>query len=162
VWRGPSPFGALDSAFYGGATRATGAYALAYRAVVELAALDPDRGLSVFFQHWRTSKSMDVAVRQAYGITLDAFEERWRSHTRRRYGALALVADLSVIAGVIGVALLPVYLARKKRQRKRLERLRNDEAEQERRARESALDALLSGGSEIRHPKLLDTPNDDL
>jgi hypothetical protein len=57
---------------------------------------------------------------------------------------------------------LPVYLARKKRQRKRLETLRINEADQERRARESALDALLSGGSETRDPRLLDTPNDDL
>jgi hypothetical protein len=130
--------------------------------VVELAALDPDRGLSEFFEHWQTSKSMDVAVRQAYGITLDAFEDRWRSRTRRRYGALALVADLSLVAGVIGVALLPVYLARRTRQRKRLETLRINEAEQERRARDSALEALLSGASETRDRKLLDTPKDDL
>jgi hypothetical protein len=143
VFRGPETFGSLDSAFSGGATRASGAYALAYRAVAELAALDPERGLSHFFADWNTSQSMDIAVRQAYGLTLDAFEARWRTRTRRRYGGLALVADLSVIAAAVSLVLVPVLVGRRRRQSKRLETLRMREADQERHARESALDALL-------------------
>lgn len=143
VWRGPGTFAALDSAFSGGATRASGAYALAYRAVAELAALDRERGLTNFFANWRAQRSLDVAVRRTYGMTLDAFEIRWRSRTRARYGVLALLADLSVVAGIIGLAVLPVYVRRRRAQRKRLETLRFREEEQARRARESTLDALL-------------------
>ena len=159
--RGPFTFDALDDAFAGGATRATAAYALAHRAVAELAALDQERGLTLFFARWREGASMDVAVRGAYGITLDAFEDRWRSRTRRRYGGLALVADLTLVGGLIGAVVLPVYLARRKRERKRLETLRNNEAAQDQRARESALDALLGKSAEVRDPKLLDTPPND-
>ena len=162
VLRGPKTFGALDSAFEGGATRASGAYALAYRAIAELAAIDPEHGLSLFFADWKASGSLDIGVRQAYGLTLDDFQDRWRSRTRRRYGGLALLADLSVIGVAAAVILLPVFLGRKKRDRKRLETLRLREADQERRARESALDALLSGVHENDGSQFLDTPKDDL
>lgn len=144
--RGPFTFDALDSAFAGGTTRAEAAYALAHRAVAELAALDPERGLTGFFARWREGASLDAAVRSSYGLTLVAFEDRWRSRTRRRYGGLALVADLTLVAGLLGAVVLPVYLARRKRERRRLETLRINEAAQAQRARESALDALLGGG----------------
>ncbi len=162
VLKGPATFAALDSAFTGGTTRATAAYALAYRAIAELAGLDERRGLSLLFSHWRTSGSLDVAVREAYGMTLDAFEERWRAHTRRRYGGLAVAADLALVAAFLGLIVLPVYLARRRREKRRLETLRNREAEQERRARESALDALLADRRTSREHRLLDTPGDDL
>lgn len=162
AFRGPTTFAALDSMFYGGETRATAAYALAYRAIAELASMDPRRGLTVFFSYWRDTQSMDAAVRRAYGVTLDGYEDRWRSGTRRRYGVLALVTDVSLVGGVIGLVVLPVFLSRRRRQRRRLESLRFNEAQQERRARESALDALLSGTTASRDPQLLDTLPDDL
>ncbi|MNC88979.1 hypothetical protein D3C83_48630 [compost metagenome] len=121
---------------------------MSHRAVAELAALDPERGLTLFFARWREGASLDAAVRSSYGLTLVAFEDRWRSRTRRRYGGLALVADLTLVAGLLGALVLPVYLARRKRERKRLETLRINEAAQAQRARESALDALLGGGDE--------------
>lgn len=161
VLRGPSTFAALDSAFYGGATRATAAYALAHRAVAELAALDPERGLSLFFTYWKNSRSFERAVRQAYGMTSAAVEDRWRSRTRRRYGVLALVADVSLVAGLVILGVVPVYVMRRRREKRRLETLRFREADQERRARESALDALLSDPG-ARDRKFLDTPSDDL
>ena len=146
--RGPFTFDALEDAFAGGTTRATAAYALAHRAVAELAALDPNRGLTLFFARWREGASLDAAIRSSYGITLGAFEDRWRSRTRRKYGMLALAADLTLVAGLISAVVVPVYLARRKRERKRLETLRNNEAAQEQRARESALDALLGKNSD--------------
>ena len=72
------------------------AYALAYRAVVEMASLDTARGLAQFFANWRTERSMDRAVRRTFGITLSGFERLWQQRTRRRYGALALIGDVTL------------------------------------------------------------------
>lgn len=160
VWRGPRSFAALDARFGGGDQAATGAYALAHRAVAELAALDPARGLSLFFTYWQASGSMDLALRQAYGLTTEAFEAHWVRRTQRRYGALALVSDFAAALGLLFIGLLPVVLRRRRRERRRLEALRAAEAEQERRARESALDALLATVPPPKGQGLLDTPSD--
>jgi hypothetical protein len=118
--RGMPPLDSLDDYFEGGARRADAAYAFAYRAVAELAALDPDRGLTLFFRYWRETGSMDRAVRAAYGLTLSGFEREWQSRTRRRYGALALAGDLALGGIVFLVILLPLYLARRRRDRRRM------------------------------------------
>ena len=143
VLRGVPSLDALDEGFYAGAQRATGAYALAYRAVAELAALDRERGLSLFFERWRETRSMDAAMRSAYAITFDGFEKRWQARTRRRFGALALVADLALVGiGVVAV-LIPLQQARRRRVRERLDRMREAEAVAERAQRERALDEIL-------------------
>lgn len=162
VFRGPKTLEALDSLFYGGSTRATAAYALAHRAVAEMAGLDQRRGLTMLFSHWQTTGSLDLAVREAYGMTLHAFEERWRTRTRRRYGVVALLADLALVGGLLGVIVVPLYVGRRRREKRRLEALRIREADQERRARESALDAMLPESQQIRNPDLLDTPGHQL
>jgi hypothetical protein len=162
VLRGPRTLESLDSAFEGGSTRATSAYALAHRAVAELAGLDRRRVLTLLFSHWKTTGSLDLGAREAYGITLAAFEERWRTRTRWRYGGIALLADLALVGGLLGLVVVPLYVRRRRREKKRLESLRLREADQERRARESALDAMLPEIQQIRNPKLLDTPADEL
>lgn len=141
--RGAPSLEALDRAFSGGSASAAGAYALAHRAIVEMAAMDPERGLSLLFSYWRQSGELDPAIRRAYQVTLGDFETRWRQRTRRRYGALALFADLTVGAVVLVLVLVPLHLARRKRNRERLERLRAAESAAERRERESAVEALL-------------------
>jgi hypothetical protein len=134
---------ALDSAFYGGSTEAQSAYALAYRAVADLAELDPQRGLSLFFEYWRASGSLEVAVRSAYGITVAAYEKRWQTQTRRRYGALAVFADLTLATLLLLAVMLPLYFARRSRDRRRMRALREADEAAERRERESAIDDLL-------------------
>ncbi len=109
----------LDRSFRRGEREAQGAYALSHRAVAELAALDPERGLTLFFEHWRETGRLDPAIRRAYGITLDAFEDRWRSRTRRRYGTLALVGELTFGAGFALLVVLPFYVLRRRRDRER-------------------------------------------
>ncbi|HSA57366.1 MAG TPA: hypothetical protein VLE53_16765 [Gemmatimonadaceae bacterium] len=143
VMRGVPSLEALEAAFAGGAARAGAAYALAHRAVVELAALDPARGLTLFFDYWRQEGAFDPAVRRAFNVTEAAFEQRWRDRTRRRYGALALFADLTLAAVVLLFLALPLYLSRRRRDRRRLEAMVRAEEEHERRERESAIDALL-------------------
>ena len=118
--RGPPTFDALEDAFSGGAGSAQQAYALAYRAVAELAALDPQRGLAPLFVEWRRTGRLDPAVRGAYGLTLASFEERWQRRTRRRYGFLALAVELTAATALLGLLILPLYAVRKRRDRLRM------------------------------------------
>ncbi len=148
VLRGTPTFDELDEQFQGGATAAQNAYALAYRAIVDLAGLDPEHGLSLFFQAWKRDGTMDKALRATYGLTLAGFEQRWRDETRRRYGALALVSDAALAGLIVLVLVLPLYLARRHRDRRRLAELRAADEVAERAARESAIEALLRGGDE--------------
>ncbi len=127
-----------------GSGRAQQAYALAYRAVAEMAALDTARGLSLFFEEWRRSRRLDAAVRSAYGMTLAGFEERWQRRTRWRYGGVALVADLTLASGVVLLVVFPLYVIRKRRDRLRMAQLVAADQAFERQIRESGLDALLA------------------
>lgn len=140
----PASLDSLEDGFHAGASRASGAYALAYRAVSDLAALDSRRGLTLFFEYWKESGSMDVAMRKAFGLTQSQFEAEWRSRTMRRYGALAVIANLSLLFALLALLLIPLLWSRRQRNRRRLAALRAAEAASDRASRASALDALLS------------------
>ncbi len=158
--RGVPTLEGVDSAFYGGANRAQYAYSLAHRAVADLAALDPKRGLSLLFTEWRSRGSLDPAVRHAYGITLGTFEATWRRRTRRRYGALAVVTDLTLAVVILLAVVAPLYVARRGRDQKRLATMRQRDAEAEQRERESAIEALL-GASDSTAPEPPPPPTKD-
>ena len=147
VLRGTPTFDELDADFNSGATAADNAYALAYRAVVELAGLDPEHGLSRFFVNWHDQQSLDRAVRVTYGMTLSGFEKLWQQRTRRRYGGLALVSDVTLGGLVLLVLIFPLYIARRRRDRRRMAALVAADVAAEKEARESLL-ALLLGGDE--------------
>lgn len=150
--RGTPRFDELDSLFDAGASSARDAYALAYRAVVELAELDPGRALGEFFVAWKREGDMDRAMRSAFGMTLDGFQKRWQERTRHRYGALALVGDLAFGGAVLVVLVVPLYFARRQRDRRRMDALREADEAAEKAARESALAALMRGddGTDFR------------
>jgi hypothetical protein len=158
VFKGTPTFDELDADFGAGSSTAQNAYALAYRAVVELASLDTARGLAPFFANWQREKSMDRAVRRTYGITLSGFERMWQSRTRRRYGALALIGDVTIGGLMLMLVVLPLYIIRRRRDRERMAALVAADAAAEKAARESLLAALLSGddgpdfGDEKRPP----------
>jgi hypothetical protein len=143
VWRGIPSLAGLDSGFYAGAERAQRSYALAHRAVAELASLSPGRGLGLLFEYWRAEGSFERALRRAHGLSSLDFEKHWRSRVRRQYGALALAADLSVLSIFLTVLLGPMWWQRRKRILRKLERMREADAAQELREREGALAALL-------------------
>jgi hypothetical protein len=143
--RGAPTLEQLEASFAGGATAAQSAYALSYRAVMEMASLDPERGLTLFFRYWETGRNLDSAVRQAFGLTLNGFEREFQQRVRRRYGALALLADLSLVFLVTGLALLPFFTARRARDRRRLREMLAADAAAERAERESILAMLLAG-----------------
>ncbi len=142
----------LDEGFSGGAVRAGTAYALSYRAVADLAQLDSVRGLSLFLERWRATGSMDRAMREAYGLTKASFEQSWRARTMRRYGALAILANLTALTAILGVVLIPLYAARRRRDRRRLDAMRAAEEAAERAARRSAIEALLASAGPDRAP----------
>jgi hypothetical protein len=150
VARGVPSLDSLDAWFVRGAGRATEAYALAHTAVAELYALDGERGLTTFLRTWHETLSYERAMRAAYGMTAQDFDRRWRRAVRQRYGALALVANLSLAIGVLTVLLAPLYIARRRRDRARLEALRAADLVQEREA--AALAALLA----TEHPGALE------
>jgi hypothetical protein len=111
--------------------------------VAELAARDPDRGLTLFFRYWKESGRFDNAVRAAYGLTQPQFEEIWRKRTRRRYGGLALVADLSIASALTLFLVMPFYVIRRRRDRLRMAALIRADQEAERREAANAIEALL-------------------
>ena len=145
VLRGVPALDELDALFSGGEARAQRGYALAHRAIAELAGLDPARGLSLFFPYWRDSRSFEQAMRRAFGVTSTEFEHRWQTVTRRRYGALALVADLSLASVLLLVLVGPLWISRVRRDRRRLADMLAAERAQELRDRESAIAAFLAG-----------------
>ncbi|MFI5244686.1 MAG: peptidase MA family metallohydrolase [Gemmatimonadales bacterium] len=145
AFTGIPPLDSLDAYFTGGEARAQTGYALSRAAVAEIAALDPDRGLSLLFPQWRETQSLDRALRRAYGVTEAGFEARWRASTRRRYGALALFADVTFAALLFLAVIAPFWVIRRRRDRARMAAMRAADEIQERREREDVLRALLEG-----------------
>lgn len=143
--KGTPTFAQLDSEFMQGSTTAQTAYALAYGAVDQLASLDTAHGLSRFFQTWKREASIERAIRESYGITMSEYERRWQRQTRRRYGGLALIGDVTLGGLVLLLILLPLYIARLQRDRRRMAALVAADEAAERAARQSALEALLRG-----------------
>jgi type II secretory pathway component PulM len=104
--------------------------------------MDSEHGLTLFMGYWKATRSLELAMRQAYGLTLADFERRWRQRTRRQYGALALVSNVTLAALLLLFVLTPLYVARRRRDRRRLERMKEADAAAER-AEQSAIDDLL-------------------
>lgn len=159
--KGTPTFDELDAEFYEGSTTAQNAYALAYRAVADLAQLDPVHGLSRLFAAWKSERDLNRAVRDTYGITLAGFEQRWQEQTRRRYGGLALVSDISIAGLILVVLILPLYVMRRQRDRRRLAEMAAADEAAEKAARVAAIEALLGrdeegefGGGAPREPEL--------
>jgi hypothetical protein len=155
--RGVPTFEQLEASFAGGSATAQSAYALSYRAVAELASLDPERGLTLLFEYWVDARTLDAAIRRAFGMTLAGFEKEFQKRVRRRYGVLALVADLSLVFLVTGVALLPFFASRRARDRRRLREMLAADAAAEQAERDSVLAVML--GPEPDPPPSTDHPD---
>lgn len=126
-------------------TDARAGYALALRAVSDLAAVDRERGLSPLLSAWRERGSFDLALRRAYAVTAEDFEHDWQQRTRWQFTFLALAADSAFVTALFVLLLLPLYRTRRKRQAVRLAAMREREALTEHAMRSAALDAVLGG-----------------
>ncbi len=119
-------------------------YALALRAVTDLAAIDRERGLAPLFEAWKVRGSFDLALRRAYAVTTDDFERSWQQRTRWGFALPALLADSAVVFALMLLPLVPAYRSRVRAQRARLEAMRAREAITERSAQSAALDGLIA------------------
>lgn len=128
IWRVLPDLDSMDRGFRQGGAAASWHYALAHRAVAELLALDGERGLSNFFRYWKESGSFEVALRSAYGMTSEQFNRHWKAKTRRRYGALAFMSAIWAFAAVLVVLIGPAVVMRRRRDRRRLEEMRQADA----------------------------------
>lgn len=160
VWRTLPSLDALEDGFAHGGIEAGWSYAIAYRVVSELEQLGGATGLTQFFGYWKATGSFEKAVRQAYGMTGEGFEQHWKKQTRRRYGALSVVTNVSAALGLFGVLLLPLFVIKRRRDQRKLEAMRVADAAQEARERESALQALLDAPPALPDPAPLPGPAD--
>lgn len=125
--RGEDPLEELAVGFPGDAEGARLAYLLSYTAVAELASLAGESGLAALFAELGEGATMDGALRRVYGLTLDRFEERWRDRVKGRYGWLYLISRASVFWVAVTLLLLWLGWRRRRRNRRRLEALREAE-----------------------------------
>lgn len=152
VWRTLPTLEQLEQGFVGGGMEASWSYAMAHRVVSELDALGGPTGLTNLLRYWQQTQSFEKAVRGAYGLTGEAFEKHWRAQTRSRYGALSFVTNVSLAVGLFSFVLVPLFIIRKRRDRRKLEAMRLADALQEAEARRSSLQAILDGAPPIETP----------
>jgi hypothetical protein len=125
------------------ATEARAGYALALRAVNDLAAIDRERGLAPFLHALRERQRFDLALRRTFALTTEDFESAWRARTRWQFAFLAVAADSATVTSVLFLGLWPLYRRRRAAQQERLDAMRAREAVTEQTQRSAALDALL-------------------
>lgn len=103
------------------------AYLLSYTVVQELHSLGGDAGISALFNSLRNGDSLDVGLRRVYGLTQEQFERQWRATVMDRYGWLYLLSRAALFWFLITVVVLTVGLRRMRRDRQRLEEMREQE-----------------------------------
>jgi hypothetical protein len=128
----------LDVHLRGREDEARLAYLLSYTAVHRLVEMGRAPALHALFARLGAGDSMDEALRSVYGVTEEQFVRRWEAGVRDRYGWLFLLSRASLFWIAIALLLLLVGWRRRRYDRRRMERLRREEAawdEAERRAR---------------------------
>ncbi len=125
------------------ATEARAGYALALRAVSDLAVLDREQGLELLLTALRERGSFDLATRRVFAMTAERFERDWQSRTRWRFAFLALGVNTAGGTTLLLLCLLPLWRSRRRAQRLRLDGMREGEALREGAARGVALDSVF-------------------
>lgn len=110
-----------------GAADARVAYLLSASAVEYLHDNGGERVLAIFLEQWRASGSFENALRGTYGLTIEQLEHYWGRAVRRRYGWLLFFAQATVLWAIFTVIALILWTIRRRRDRRRLERLRATE-----------------------------------
>ncbi len=125
--RGATTLREIDLRFRRHSTEARMGYLLSYTAVHELAALGGEPGLRAVFRRLREGQTFEEALRLTFGVTAEQFEVRWKKSLVDRYGWLYLLSRAG--AFWIGVTVLVLFVAvrRARRDRTRLDALREAE-----------------------------------
>ncbi len=118
-------------------------YALALRAVTDLAGLDSQLGLEPLLKAWKERGSFDLAARRAYAITTERFESEWQNRTRWSFAFLAVGVDSAAALSLLLLGLVPLWQSKRREQRARLDAMRAREATHEDVSRSLALDSML-------------------
>ncbi|MEX2571589.1 MAG: hypothetical protein WD737_09785 [Gemmatimonadota bacterium] len=121
---------ALDSlslAWPRGEARARLAYLLSASAVRHLATSRGEPGFRALMEAWRREGSLDAALRSVYQMTLPQFEDEWRTMVRNRYGWVLALSQLTVFWFAVTMLVLLLGTLRRRRDRERLEALRQEE-----------------------------------
>jgi len=124
---GSSTLSDVDLRFRSNSEDVRTAYLLSYTVVQELYALGGEAGLAALMRSLREGDSLDVAVRRVYGLTQEQFERRWRTTVMDRYGWLYLLTRAALFWLLITVFVFVVGVRRFRRDRHRLEEMREAE-----------------------------------
>ncbi len=118
----------LDEHLRGDEVQARLAYLLSYTAVHRLWEMGGDAGLRALFGRLRAGVDMDAALRTVYGLTEQQFVDRWEKGVRDRYGWLFFLSRASLFWLAVTLLLLLVGWRRRSYDRRRMERLREEES----------------------------------
>lgn len=121
------PLDSLTLAWPSSAAQARLAYLLSASAVEFLARRGDERAFAAFLATWRRDGSFDDAFRSTYLITFGRFEREWREMVRSRYGWLLALAQVGVFWGVMTALLLALGTLRRRRNREKMEGMREEE-----------------------------------
>lgn len=108
----------------GGEADARLAYLLSASAVRHLATREGGAAFDALMRAWRREGSLDAAIRSTYQMTLTQFEQEWRAVVKRRYGWLLAIAQVGAFWLLLTVLLLVLGTVRRRRDRRRLEAMR--------------------------------------
>ncbi len=103
------------------------AYLLSASVIQYLVESSGTRGLETFLAEWKRRRSFDAALRDVYGATPGQLEADWRKWVKRRYGWLTVLADSAVFWAILSVALVAMFVVRRRYRREQLARLRAGE-----------------------------------
>lgn len=103
------------------------AYLLSASAMQYLHSLGTPQTLERFFQVWAQSGDFEASLREVYVISSPQFERLWRSHVKRRYGWLQVLAQTAFIWVIATMLVLALFVIRRRRDRRRMDELRATE-----------------------------------
>lgn len=122
-----APLDSLELSWPSMATDARVAYLLAASVVQYLVHQSGERGLTILLERWHTSHNFEAALASTYGLSIDQLEAHWRKDVKHRYGWLAVITQTGAAATIIAVGVIGLYVIRRRRDRKKLARLRETE-----------------------------------
>lgn len=121
------PLDSLTLQWPAGEADARLAYLLSASAVAYLVERSGERGIRILLERWREEVDFDVAFRSVYGLTVSQFEEDWRSYVKRTYGWTVILGHSLFFWLIAAIILIALFLIRRRRDRARLERLKETE-----------------------------------
>jgi hypothetical protein len=127
VTRRAPPLDSLALGWPEGVRDARIAYLLSATVLEYLYAQGGEFALRRFLERWSDGRSMEEALFQTYGLTFAQLERHWSRSVRRRYGWAVFFSQTLVIWAILALVVVALFLIRRRRDRRKLARLRADE-----------------------------------